>query len=94
MNMENTLCQLENHLNKQAKDVTLFLVPHHGSVNNFNSKVFERFPNIRVAVISAGMINSYGHPSPEVIRHIVDKGICPIWCDEDHKVTFRQFVYY
>jgi hypothetical protein len=94
MNMENTLCQLENHLNKQAKGVTLFLVPHHGSVNNFNSKVFERFPNIRVAVISAGMINSYGHPSPEVIRHIVDKGICPIWCDEDHKVTFRQFVYY
>lgn len=94
MNMENTLCQLENRLNKHAEDVALFLVPHHGSVNNWNSKVFKLFPNIRVAVISAGKMNSYDHPSPKVIWDIVDNGSCPIWCDEDHKVTFRQFVYY
>lgn len=45
---------------------TLIKVPHHGSRGSLNAAFLESVAP-RIAVISAGVHNSYGHPAPEVL---------------------------
>ena len=47
-------------------DITIFKVPHHGSVNGL-SHYFFSLANPGLSVISVGKNNKFGHPSPEVI---------------------------
>ncbi len=46
--------------------VKILKVPHHGSAKNL-SKEFIKLADPRLAVISVGKNNSYGHPSQEVL---------------------------
>ena len=62
----------------ELKDkVVVYNVAHHGSVNS-NSEEFIRLLKPRVAVVSCGKDNSYGHPAVEVLERL-DKVGCDVW---------------
>ena len=56
--------------------VTVLKVAHHGSWNG-SSEAWARATRPRVAVISVGAENSYGHPSPQVVA---------LWCSVGARV--------
>lgn len=49
-------------------------VPHHGSASGLNEEFLNKI-NPRVAVISAGKNNSYGHPAPSTLKKLENKNI-------------------
>ena len=53
-------------------DITIFKVPHHGSVNGL-SHYFFSLANPGLSVISVGKNNKFGHPSAEIISMLKDK---------------------
>lgn len=56
------------------QDVTLLKVAHHGSAIETNSSEFIRQLAPRLAVISCGINNSYGHPHEEVLERLEASG--------------------
>lgn len=65
----------ENKLIEQhyPRDVDVLVVSHHGSKTS-SSIAFLEMTSPRVALISAGKDNQYGHPSPEVIQRLTNVG--------------------
>jgi competence protein ComEC len=63
--------QAENYLvgNAATLDSTVLKVPHHGSKTSTTPE-FLRQVNPSKAVVSAGVENQFGHPSPEVIARL------------------------
>lgn len=57
--------------------VTLLKVAHHGSQNS-TKEVFLELVNPRIALISAGRDNSYGHPHKETMERLAGQG-CRIY---------------
>ena len=56
-----------------AKRVTMLKVAHHGSKNS-TDEAFLRILNPKIALISAGRNNSYGHPHEELLQRLEDSG--------------------
>ena len=54
----------------------VFKVPHHGSSNQDPELVDAVHP--RVAVISVGVDNTYGHPDPQLVAALQARGL-PVW---------------
>ncbi|MFQ5508598.1 MAG: DNA internalization-related competence protein ComEC/Rec2 [Leptospirillia bacterium] len=53
---------------------TVLKVPHHGSASSSSAHFVERVAP-RLAVISAGNGNRYGHPSPKVVRRYRERNV-------------------
>lgn len=71
-----------------AQHADLLKVAHHGSGNS-TFEEFLRAVNPRIAVISAGRDNVYGHPHRETLERLVRQG-CSIWqTPESGAVTVR-----
>ena len=68
-----------------AADV--LLVPHHGSLTS-STPEFVQAVSPRVAVISVGDRNSYGHPRPEVLARY--EGVLVIRTDLSGDITLRS----
>lgn len=71
----------ENCLQKllgKEKAISLLKVAHHGSANS-TTEEFCSVVNPRIALISAGADNSYGHPSEEVLNRLKEKK-CEVFC--------------
>jgi competence protein ComEC len=60
-------------------------VPHHGS--RFQEDAFLSAVGARVAVISVGEGNPYGHPSPELVDALTDAGMLVARTDTDGSVA-------
>jgi competence protein ComEC len=60
-------------------------VPHHGS--RFQEDAFLSAVDARVAVISVGEGNPYGHPSPELVDALTDAGMLVARTDTDSSVA-------
>ena len=56
-----------------TSSVDLFKSPHHGSKTSASSALL-RVLNPRVAVVSVGAKNSYGHPSTETLQRLGERG--------------------
>lgn len=56
-----------------AEELTFLKVAHHGSANSTTEEFCEGL-QIKLAFISAGKDNSYGHPSKEVVERLKEKG--------------------
>ncbi len=56
------------------KDISLLKVAHHGSAIEANSFEFIEGTSPRLAVISCGINNSYGHPHEEVVERLRTSG--------------------
>lgn len=67
-------------------DIDVLKVAHHGS-DSSTSEEFLRMARPEVAVISVGE-NSYGHPSPEVIKKLEDSGAFIYRTDQEGNIEF------
>ncbi len=77
--------------NKKHNDfpaTDILKVPHHGSKNGL-TKNFLHLANPRVAVISVGKNNSYGHPAKKVLEMLKAQGIKIKRTDEEGDVVFK-----
>jgi competence protein ComEC len=63
-------------------------VAHHGSATS-TSAAFLSAVTPRVALVSVGAANSYGHPSPEVMRRLLDAGVTVLRSDQLGAVVLR-----
>lgn len=64
----------EHLLQAGAFEVDILKVGHHGSKYSTGELLLAAF-RPRIAVIGVGARNRYGHPAPEVIRRLEDRGI-------------------
>jgi competence protein ComEC len=66
--------QVKEELEKKGiKQLTFLKVAHHGSANS-TTEAFSRGLSLRLAFVSAGKDNSYGHPSGEVVKRLQEMG--------------------
>jgi hypothetical protein len=74
------------------KEFLLLQVPHHGSGdrNYWDPKILAL--KSYYWIISAGIQNTYGHPSLEVIDSILKKGKLPIWVNETNNFQAQAIV--
>jgi len=63
--------------------VDLMKVGHHGSRTS-SDPAFLRAAAPRLAVVSAGAGNRYGHPHPEVLRRLEASGVERVWRTDRH----------
>lgn len=61
-------------------------VPHHGSA--YSSPAFLDAAHARTAIVSVGLGNDYGHPSPVLLHEIAQLGIPLYRTDRDGDVAF------
>lgn len=69
--------------------VLFFLVPHHGSINNWNPAILNDFENVNFFLNSAGLDNDYGHPDGSVIKEILSKGSSFLWANENNLIEYE-----
>lgn len=67
--------------NSKIQNIEYIKVNHHGSRNGLSQKLLNSV-SPKVAVISSGSGNSYGHPHAEVIKMINDYGVVFLRTDE------------
>jgi competence protein ComEC len=66
--------------------VRVLKVAHHGSRTSTSEALLDAW-RPQVAVISCGRGNTFGHPAPDVVRRLADRGVS-IWrTDRDGQVT-------
>ena len=66
---------------KGKRNIEYIKVPHHGSKNGLTENLLEAI-SPKVAVISAGINNSYGHPHKEIIELLSDWSIKTLRTDK------------
>ena len=71
-----------------AGRITLLKVAHHGSKNSTEESFLEMV-NPRIALISAGRNNSYGHPHKETLKRLADRECRIYQTPESGAVTVR-----
>ena len=65
--------QLQHAYEDYAPYIGCLQVPHHGSKYNFNIRLLDNI-SCQACVISAGLINRYGHPDGDVVKQIMLSG--------------------
>ena len=80
--------EVEREIGRQfsAAPLRVIKVPHHGSLTS-SSREFVRTLAPRVAVVSAGRSNTFGHPAPEVLDGYRQVGAQIFRTDQDGAVT-------
>jgi competence protein ComEC len=76
----------ENDANELRADV--LKIGHHGSKNS-SMPEFLAAVAPQIAIISAGEANPYGHPSPQLLRRLGERGIRILRTDQDGAVQVR-----
>lgn len=74
---------------KIARDIDILKVSHHGSKNS-TSKKFVEITSPKVALISAGRKNTYGHPSKEVLKNLKNTKIYNTQTDGFCQIDFYK----
>ena len=80
---------IENYLvekNPNMIDVDILKLGHHGSKTSSGQRFLER-TSPRLAIVSAGANNRYGHPAPEVIDRVKMLGIPIVSTAEEGTIT-------
>jgi hypothetical protein len=86
--------EFKNHFSKEIfknfkplDKSLLFQVPHHGSIENWNTELLFSLPKSLFFVISTGYLYS-GHPNPLVIADIIRENRYPIIVDKNNTFIF------
>jgi competence protein ComEC len=84
---ENILKEWQEKTNSLQAGVDVLKIAHHGSKTS-TTEEWLRWFRPRVAVISAGRNNRFGHPAPVVLKRLEQRGI-PYWVTAQHgAITF------
>lgn len=78
----------ENLRARGIQDVTVLKAAHHGSRNSTSEELLEIL-NPRMALISAGRDNSYGHPHAETLKRLAARGCLVYQTPVSGAVTVR-----
>lgn len=78
---------LSRHAWLRDAGVDVLKVPHHGARNGGTALIEELNP--RLALISVGAGNEYGHPSPEILEGLRGSGTAVVRTDELGPVTLE-----
>jgi len=85
INLKNGYTQIRTHfgLGNIIKNTVITLIPHHGSKKNWNNALYGDISS-NLWVVSAGIHNKYGHPSPEVLGDLCwnSEESCVVWVNE------------
>lgn len=73
--------------NEEALDADVLKVGHHGSKTSTSAKFLEAV-DPRYGVICVGEGNSYGHPTPAIIKRLQDAGVVIYRTDESGSIVF------
>ena len=73
---------------KVSKGIDIIKIAHHGSKTS-TSKEWLTHLKATVAVISAGVNNSYGHPHPDVVNRITDQGLSIFRTDQQGEIQMK-----
>lgn len=65
---------LEEFASSNQKRIEVLQVPHHGSATGLSRESLEKI-DPKIAVISVGEKNMYGHPKKEVLNMLEEKGV-------------------
>ena len=68
--------------NHTETELTILKVAHHGSKNS-TSEEFLKAANPKIAIISCGKGNRYGHPHEETLERL-EKADVPWFCTKDY----------
>ena len=66
--------QMQLDVSDELRDVDVLLIPHHGSRTSSTAGFLNKV-DPRLSVVSAGYLNRFGHPHPDVVRHYAERGI-------------------
>jgi len=80
---------LLSHLPAAALRADVLKVGHHGSLTS-SSAPFLAEVRPRLALVSVGAGNTYGHPSPEVVRALVRGGAAVLRTDAEGSIVVRS----
>ena len=93
--------ELLEMLKKSQEEFAILKVAHHGS-NTSTSKELLKEIKPRIALISAGVNNSYGHPHEETLNHLKEagtlvydtasKGAISILINEERNLILKEYV--
>lgn len=70
------------------KPVNYIKIPHHGSKNGLSENLL-RILQPQIATISVGKNNSYGHPSPEILKMLSDQNVKTFRTDESGDIVIE-----
>lgn len=82
-----------NHFAKEKDKTLVFLVPHHGASNNWNSDILTDFKNVKFFLNSAGLNNIHGHPAEFIIKEILAIGSMFLWANENNSLRYHLTCY-
>ena len=88
LNQENIVSDIQNRLNLVFQNIGTIQMPHHGSIDSFNSNILEA--SMQCAIFSYGTNNPFGHPSDRVIEYAVEKGLIPLFVTEQKETIVIQ----
>ena len=70
-------------------DIDIVKIGHHGSNTSSDYEFLDRI-NGKIAIISVGKNNGYGHPHQEVLGNLYDLGYVVLRTDENNNIGFGK----
>jgi len=86
INLKTKWTEIEKHYDGYFSKLGLTLVPHHGSVKNWNKAILSKTPRNCLWVTSASTSNKH-HPSFNVIKDINRNGSIHLWSSELSEIS-------
>lgn len=68
-------------------EIAVFLIPHHGSLYNWDDNILTVLSDCNLWVASTGFSNQYTHPNVDIVSGIFKKKKLFGWCNELNKIT-------
>ena len=84
--------EIEKEIVDSVMDVDVVKVGHHGSNTSSDYDFLERI-NGKIAVISVGKNNVYGHPHKEVLENLYSLGYVVLRTDENNNIGFGKNIF-
>ncbi len=74
--------EFDTHFRSYFDHVSVAFLPHHGSEKSWNPSLKNRVRGGALWYVSAGLHNTYGHPSLSVVDELVSANFVVIWANE------------
>lgn len=82
--------EFKEHYKNEIGDIGIFLLPHHGANNNWNSLILEDFMRTLIFLNSSGLNNRFKHPGSMVIKELQKKR--KIVCCANEYLTVEYYI--